>query len=202
MNRKNYNAIATSWDAARHTFYGRERDYLDIFLEGLPAPSRILDLGCGTGRPMAEYILSRGHYVTGVDQASKLLELALRRFPQGQWIESRIEDFLSTEHFAGVVCWDTLFHIERSLHGVVISRLAKMLCADGRLMLTLGGSDHPPFTDTMFGERFFYYSHPPEKAPSILSQLGFNPLVSEFMNEPTAGRDKGRYAIVARMNGL
>lgn len=72
MNRKSYNAIATSWDAARHTFYGRERDYLDIFLDGVPAPSRILDLGCGTGRPMAEYILSRGHYVTGVDHASKL----------------------------------------------------------------------------------------------------------------------------------
>lgn len=66
----------------------------------------------------------------------------------------------------------------------------------------LGGSDHPPFTDTMVGETFFYDSHPPEKALSILSQLGFNPLVSEFMNEPTAGRDKGRYAIVARMNGL
>jgi SAM-dependent methyltransferase len=135
MNRKSYNAIATSWDAARHTLYGHERDYLDIFFDGLPAPSCILDLGCGTGRPMAEYILSRGHYVTGVDHASKLLELTLRRFPQGQWIESRIEDFLSTEHFAGVVCWDTLFYIERSLHDVVLSRLAKMLCADGRLML-------------------------------------------------------------------
>jgi 2-polyprenyl-3-methyl-5-hydroxy-6-metoxy-1,4-benzoquinol methylase len=138
MNRKSYNAIASSWDAARHSFYGRERYYLDIFLEGLPVPSRILDLGCGTGRPMAEYILSRGHDLTGVDQASKLLEFAVRRFPQGNWIESRIQDFESTEHFAGVVCWDALFHIERSLHDVVLLRIAKILCAGGRLMLTLG----------------------------------------------------------------
>ena len=136
LNRKSYNAIASSWDVARHSFYGRERDYLDIFLEGLPVPSRILDLGCGTGRPMAEYILSRGHDLTGVDEASKLLGLAMRRFPQGNWIESRIEDFESTNHFAGVVCWDALFHIERSLHAGVLLRMGKVLCAGGRLMLT------------------------------------------------------------------
>jgi 2-polyprenyl-3-methyl-5-hydroxy-6-metoxy-1,4-benzoquinol methylase len=154
INRKSYNAIASSWDAARHSFYGRERDYLNIFLEGLPVPSRILDLGCGTGRPLAEYILSRGHDLTGVDEASKLLEFARWRFPQGNWIESRIQDFDSTHHFAGVVCWDTLFHVERSLHAGVLLRIAKVLCAGGRLMLTVGGSDHPPFSDTMFGATF------------------------------------------------
>jgi hypothetical protein len=33
----------------------------------------------------------------------------------------------------------------------------------------------------------------------MLAELGFQPLIAEFMNEPTSGRDKGRYAIVARM---
>ncbi len=199
MNRSSYNAIASSWDAARTSFYGRERSYLDIFLEGLPVPSRILDLGCGTGRPIAEHILARGHHLTGVDQASKLLDLARSRFPDGIWIESRIEDFEATEQFAGVVCWDALFHIERLHHDALLSRVTKMVGTDGRLMLTVGGSDHPPFTDTMFGETFFYDSHPPEKVLSLLHQLGFEPLVSEFMNEPTSGRDKGRYAIVTQM---
>jgi 2-polyprenyl-3-methyl-5-hydroxy-6-metoxy-1,4-benzoquinol methylase len=74
---------------------------------------------------MAEYILSRGHDVTGVDEASKLLGLAMRRFPQGNWIESRIEDFESTNHFAGVVCWDALFHIERPLHAGVLLRIGR-----------------------------------------------------------------------------
>ncbi|MET1083229.1 MAG: class I SAM-dependent methyltransferase [Burkholderiales bacterium] len=199
MNRSSYNAVALSWDAARTSFYGRERSYLDIFLEGLPVPSRILDIGCGTGRPIAEYILARGHHLTGVDQASKLLDLARSRFPEGTWIESRIEDFEATEQFAGVVCWDALFHIERSSHDALLSRVAKMVGIDGRLMLTVGGSDHPAFTDTMFGETFFYDSHPPEKVLSLLHQLGFEPLVSEFMNEPTSGRDKGRFAIVTQM---
>ena len=65
-------------------------------------------------------------------------------------------------------------------------------------MLTAGGSEHPPFTDTMLGESFFYDSHPPEILLRMLYDVGFEPLVSKFMNVPTGGRDKGRYAVVAR----
>jgi hypothetical protein len=34
----------------------------------------------------------------------------------------------------------------------------------------------------------------------MLAELGFRPLIAEFMNEPTSGRDKGRYAIVAHID--
>ena len=54
MNRDSYNAIAADWDRARIEFFGRERDYLDTFLAGIAAPGPVLDLGCGTGRPMAD----------------------------------------------------------------------------------------------------------------------------------------------------
>ncbi|MEO6026007.1 MAG: hypothetical protein ABIR79_03985 [Candidatus Binatia bacterium] len=37
-----------------------------------------------------------------------------------------------------------------------------------------------------------------EHVLAILADLGFAPVLHEFMNEPTSGRDKGRYAIVAR----
>ena len=73
LNRQSYNAIAASWDETRTTFYGQEREYLDALLAGLPIGSSVLDLGCGTGRPMAEYILACGHHVTGVDQARPCL---------------------------------------------------------------------------------------------------------------------------------
>lgn len=49
----------------------------------------------------------------------------------------------------------------------------------------------------MFGETFFYDSHPPERVIEILDSLGFERLVAEFLNPPTSGRDKGRFAIVA-----
>jgi SAM-dependent methyltransferase len=197
LNRASYDAIAASWDAARVAFYGRERDYLDALLEGFPVPSRVLDLGCGTGRPIAERVLALGHDVTGVDQAEALLALARARFPTARWVHAAIEDFAPSDTFDAIVCWDALFHIERERHAELFARFASWLRPGGRLMLTFGGSDHPAFHDTMFGETFFYDSHPPETALALLDAAGFRPIVSELMNLPTSGRDKGRYAVVA-----
>lgn len=199
MNRAGYNAIAPSWDAARSGFHGREREYVDALLDGLPAPAGVLDLGCGTGRPIAQYVLGKGHRVTGVDQAEALLELARARFPQATWVHGAIESFAATERFDAVVCWDALFHIDRAAHASLFGRFAGMLLPGGRLMLTVGGSEHPAFTDTMFGQTFYYDSHPPETALALLAGAGFEPLIAEYMNLPDGGRDKGRYAIVARL---
>lgn len=198
MNRDSYNAIASAWDAARAAFYGREREYLDALLDGLPAGAHVLDLGCGTGRPMAEYVRAKGYRVTGVDQAEALLELARARFPDATWLHSTIEAFVPAARFDALVCWDALFHIDRAEHERLFARFATMLAPGGRLMLTVGGSEHPAFTDTMLGRMFFYDSHPPDKVLEMLAAHGFAPIISEFMNLPTGGRDKGRYAVVAR----
>ena len=134
-----------------------------------------------------------------MDQSGALLALARARDPSGTWIDGTIEDFTTTERFAGIVCWDALFHVARAHHAALLARFARMLESDGRLMLTVGGSAHPAFTDMMFGETFFYDSHPPGEVLSMLRREGFELLVSELMNVPTGGRDKGRHAIVARL---
>jgi SAM-dependent methyltransferase len=197
-NRVAYDRIAPSWDAARSAFFGRERSYLDTLLADLPVPSSVLDLGCGTGRPMAEYVLACGHRLTGVDQATALLSIARERFPQARWIESAIETFRSDECHAAVICWDALFHIPRGIHREILSNAIATLRPGGRLMITVGGSEHPPFVDTMFGESFHYDSLAPKAAVALIQDLGMRTLVTEFMNEPTGGRDKGRFAIVAQ----
>ena len=206
INRDSYNEIAARWDATRASFFGSERRYLDTMLEGLTVPARILDLGCGTGRPMAEYVISRGHHVTGVDQSEVLLAIARQRFPKGEWIHSRIEDFdfdaQGEGSFEGAIAWDSLFHIERERHERILSSVYRTLAPGTRLMLTAGGSENQPaFTDTMFDREFFYDSHSPERLASILCELGFELMINEFMNLPTSGRDKGRIAIVARKAG-
>ncbi len=198
LNRESYNAIADQWAAARSGFHGREQAYLDALLDGLPTPAQVLDLGCGNGRPMAEYLLSRGHQLTGVDQSVAMLTLARTRFPAARWIESTIEDYASDEHFDGILCWDALFHIDRAQHQRLLTRFAGLLRGGGRLMLTAGGSAHPAFTDSIFGHQFFYDSHPPETLLGLLDAAGFDLIVNEFMNLPNGARDKGRVAILAK----
>lgn len=59
LNRASYEAIAAAWHATRRSFVLREREYLETLLRGMAAGARVLDLGCGSGRPIAEYS-SRG----------------------------------------------------------------------------------------------------------------------------------------------
>ncbi len=197
-NARAYDRIAAAWDEARRSFYGRERDYVDLVLDGLPPASCLLDLGCGTGRPIAEYVLARGHRIVGLDQAEALLAIARRRFPAARWEHARLETLTLDGLFAGAICWDALFHVERAYHRTILATVARHLAPGARLMLTVGGSAHPAFVDTMFGEELFYDSHPPDAAVALVRDVGFEPILTEFMNLPTDGRDKGRFAIVAR----
>ncbi|MGH6645947.1 class I SAM-dependent methyltransferase [Aquabacterium sp.] len=197
MNRHSYNAIVKEWDAARSTLFSHETAFLDRLLINLQPPAKILDLGCGTGRPIAEFLLRRGFRVTGVDQAEELLSLARQRYPEGRWLQSSMESFESDEDYDGAVIWDSLFHLPREHHENVLRKVVGSLRPGAKLMLTVGGSDHPAFTDTMYGHTFFYDSFTPEQTVLILQNLGASIESADFINPPTTGRDKGRYGIVA-----
>lgn len=198
MNRDSYDAIAPDWDQARTCLSDAERRILDLLLEGLAPESAVLDLGCGTGRPIAEDLVARRMRVTGVDHSPAMLDLARRRMPEQEWIVASLETFKPAGMFDAVVAWDSLFHIPREAHGGILRRARAALPRGGRVALTVGGSDHPPFTDTMFAREFFYDSHPPQVVLELLRELGLEVTHREFLDLPTPGRDKGRFAIVAR----
>ncbi len=77
-------ANAESYDAERFAnqrgllFDELERRQLSAVLDLLPMPSRVLEVGCGTGRflPMVH---ERGHRVSGVDPSAPMLAVAARR---------------------------------------------------------------------------------------------------------------------------
>lgn len=196
LNRYSYNRIAQQWDEARRDFFGCEQAHLDLLLANLPASATVLDVGCGTGRPMAEYVLAHGYHIVGIDQSEAMLQLAQQRFPQADWREAVLETCEFAGTYNAAICWDSLFHIERQYHEPILRRIFNALVPYGKLMLTVGGSAHPAFTDYMFGHEFFYDSWPPEQATQLLESIGFEVVQAEFINPPTDGSDKGRYAMV------
>ena len=200
LNRESYDAIATRWDRTRGPLAQSEQRIIDLLVADLAPGARVLDLGCGTGRPIAEQLVARGLAVTGVDQSSRMLELARARLPRGRWLASRIEDFTPPPDklpFAAAIAWDSLFHVPREHHAAVFARLRTALRPGGRFALTVGGSAGPAFTDTMLDHTFFYDSHAPDAATALLLDAGFAIVHAEFLSVPTGGRDKGRYTIVA-----
>lgn len=74
---------------------------------GLPVGSRILDMGCGTGRHAVE-LAGRGYRVTGVDIAAGMLNEARKAARAArvvvQWIEADATHFTTDERFDAALC--------------------------------------------------------------------------------------------------
>jgi SAM-dependent methyltransferase len=79
-----YDRIVGEFAEARAGF--RERGYVDRLIALAVPGSRILDLGCGTGVPIARYLIDHGFRVTGVDSSAAMLALAKRHCPGAELI--------------------------------------------------------------------------------------------------------------------
>lgn len=117
----------------------------------LPAGSRLLDVGCGSGW-LSEYFARLGYDVTGVDISPDLVEMSrerVARLPYGVDHETplrcefRVHDIERAplaERFDAIVCYDSLHHFEDE-HSVV-RNLAAMLEVGGQLFILEG--ERPP----------------------------------------------------------
>jgi len=192
-----YDRIAENWAAMRVSLREQDRPLLDRMIEGLPPGAEVLDLGCGTGRPNAEYLVAQGYRVTGVDQSAAMLAKARQLLPGCVWMQTELDAVELSRVFSAVLCWDALFHLERIRHQRVLTLAWQVLPPGGRLLFSTGASAHPPFTDTMWGHEFFYDAHAPDEIIALTVRTGFRILATEMVDPPTGGRDKGKLAILA-----
>ncbi|MEO7674065.1 MAG: class I SAM-dependent methyltransferase [Pyrinomonadaceae bacterium] len=201
MLQNSYDEIATLW---RSNFRGQEYvdrtlGYVDLVLKGLPAGARVLDLGCGTGDPIARHIVDRGFTLVGIDQSNELLKIAKTIVPEATFIHGDMVETEFAETFSAAVAWDSIFHVERKNHSAVYRKLAGTLELGGKLLLSVGGSDSEDanvegFTSQMFGHTFFYSGYTPDVARKLLEAEGFEMEVWE-VDDPSS---RGHIAGIAR----
>jgi SAM-dependent methyltransferase len=108
-----YDREGTAWAAMRDRRL-TERPWLDRALAIAPhsrGRRRVLDLGCGAGRPIAEYLLDRGCLVTGVDASRPMIELFARVVPRAVALHADMRTLRLSEVFDLVIAWDSFFHL-------------------------------------------------------------------------------------------
>src|SRR3954464_2283296 len=81
-----YERHAHAWDRDRGRVLGVEKTWLDRFTALLPQGASILDLGCGSGEPIARSLIQSGFEVAGVDASPTLISLCRDRFPGREWL--------------------------------------------------------------------------------------------------------------------
>jgi cyclopropane fatty-acyl-phospholipid synthase-like methyltransferase len=190
--RDSYDSIAGDWHASR-TGFGARR-YVDLILSRLTPGAKLLDLGCGTGVPIAQYVIQKGFRVVGVDRSAGMLEIARREVPEAELIEADMCEVNLAEGFAAVIAWDSVFHVGRAHHPAIFQKLSSLLDPGGWLLLSAGGSGHEGFTSEMFGHTFFYSAYEPEEVLGLLRAAGFEIDLCEA-DDPSS---RGHLAIIAK----
>ena len=197
--KNDYDRISRQWAGARREHYPeQDRAPFERFVKDLPQNPHVLDLGCGTGIPIAGFLVESGASVFGIERSTHLLSMAKSNVPEGDFVPGDVETFDVEETFDGVVIWDVIFHLERQKHRGILERIYSCLRPGGLLIISNGGSDHPPFTDTMFGEEFFYDAHPPDEFLAICADIGFEIVIHTVLDEADGGRSKGRIGTILK----
>ena len=134
-NQTVYQRNAQKWHRQRAVDLG-ERAWLDQL--ALPDHSRVLDLGCGSGKPLADYFLTQGAELVGVDFAPAMIELARQHYPDADWIVADMTALPDLGVFDAIVSWDGFFHLSPDQQRASLPRILAMLKPQGRLLLTVG----------------------------------------------------------------
>lgn len=88
-----------------------ERAWFERFRQVMPQGADVLDLGCGSGEPVARYLIEAGHRVTGIDSSPTLIDLCRARFPDQTWIAGDMRKVSLAPRFGGIVAWNSFFHL-------------------------------------------------------------------------------------------
>jgi ubiquinone/menaquinone biosynthesis C-methylase UbiE len=166
-----YDAVAAEYDRAR----GRnllERGYHERVLASLPPGSEVLDIGCGSGEPVARFYLEAGHRVTGVDVSRAMLTLCRERFPDCTWIEQDMRELNLKKCFAAIIAWDSFFHLPPDGQRAMFRVFARH-AAPGAALLFTSGTEEGTSVGSMFGHALYHSSLATAEYSRLLSEHGF-----------------------------
>ena len=193
-----YDREGPGW-ASRRDRRLTERRWLDRALMLAPrgaGPRRVLDLGCGAGRPIAEYLVDRGCDVTGVDASRPMIELFARVVPGATALHADMRGLSLGTRFDLVLAWDSFFHLQGDDQRLMFPVFAAHASAGGVLMLTSG-----PAAGTAVGsigaETLFHESLDAAEYRALLDGAGFEEM-GYWPEEPLCG---GRTIWLARARG-
>jgi len=94
-NIKYYDELATSYESAFSHDPGLHA-FIHRALTHIPPHSHVLDLGCGTGKPVATTISAAGHHITGIDLSPVMIAQCRAQVPLGMFYASSMLSWTPT----------------------------------------------------------------------------------------------------------
>ena len=140
------------------------------------APSRVLDIGAGTGRDAA-WFAEMGHRVTAVEptDAMRAGAMALRPSPAIEWLDDSLPDLAVLrgrgETFDLVMLTAVWMHLDAAQRWRAMPNLAALTATGGTVIMKLRHGPVPP------GRRMFEV--PPEETIELALPEGLDPVLNQ-----------------------
>jgi 2-polyprenyl-3-methyl-5-hydroxy-6-metoxy-1,4-benzoquinol methylase len=181
-----YERRASEWDLDR-TKALSEKAWLDRFAALLRPGASVLDMGCGSGEPIASYLVQQGFAVTGVDAARNMIEMCRSRFPAHEWRVDDMRQLHLGRTFDGLIAWDSTFHLTPEDQEAMFPIFARHARAGAALMFT-SGPDHGEAIGSWRGEELYHASLSAAEYRTALAENGFEIIDHVVEDESCGGR--------------
>jgi cyclopropane fatty-acyl-phospholipid synthase-like methyltransferase len=190
-----YNQIAEGYLQTRDQF--KNLKYLEKFVKLLKPNSKILDLGCGAGKPIDEFLVKKGFKVIGLDISEKQIELAKKNVPEGEFYLKDISLLKKEEYqIDAIVSFYAIFHISRESHFELFKKINSFLPKGGLILVTMGSSEWEGIENDFHGTKMSWSHYGQEKNREIIEKADFEILLDEI---DTSGGEKHQI-IIAKKN--
>ncbi|MFE1803544.1 methyltransferase domain-containing protein [Streptomyces sp. NPDC059533] len=142
----------------------------------LPAGARVLDVGSGTGRPVAASLADAGFRVTGIDVSATMVELARSQVPGAVFHLADVRTYEPEEPFDAVCAFFPLLLMPQRDVTVSLERIGSWVAPGGYLLFATVPGDLDDTTLTWMGRRMNVSSLPADAFPARLEELGLTVL--------------------------
>jgi trans-aconitate methyltransferase len=122
---------------------GRTRDLweapaLMAAVDGRAPGLTVLDLGCGSGEPIAQWFAARGDRVTGVDGAAAMVAELHRRVPGAEAIHADMRGLALGRRFDVILAFNSFFHLSPDDQHAMFPVFAAHAAPGATLLFTSG----------------------------------------------------------------
>jgi len=180
-----YEHHAAAWDADRQSSAWNDKVWHDRFIATLARGATVLDLGCGSGRPVAWHTARQGLQVTGVDSSPTMISLCRSRLPEHEWIVADMRKLALGRRFDGILAWDSFFHLDHEDQRRMFAVFAGHAATRAVLMFN-SGPEHGEAVGSYRGDPLYHASLAADEYEALLGRSGFE--VSEHVaNDGRAG---------------
>lgn len=161
------------------------------FEKAFQPKSRLLDIGCGSGRDLA-LLTSQGHDCFGLDATLEFVTLSQRLHPElhGKVVHGALPNFQPPfgGNFDGILCSAVLMHIPESELVPAAISIKRCLISHGRLLYSVPSKRLDVVTENRDANGRLFVPDQSNRLQIIFEQLGFS-LISKWDNADSLGRD-------------